>query len=215
MLSRRDTVVFDLDGTLLDTIDDLTRSLNHVLGQHGFPERTMTEVRDFIGNGAARLMELSIPHGLGNPLFALCLSKFRAHYAENTRDTRPYPGIMELLARLSEEGFRLAIVSNKPDAAVKALSRAWFGALIGVAIGESDKVPKKPDPAMVYMALKAMRAEPGCCAYVGDSEVDVQTARNAGISFVGVTWGYRDRETLLRSGADILIDSPGELTGVL
>jgi phosphoglycolate phosphatase len=215
LLSRCDTVIFDLDGTLLDTIDDLTGSLNHALKRHGFPERTAAEAKRFIGNGASRLVELSIPGGLANPLFAACLSTFRDHYAENTQNTRPYPGIMELLSRLSERGFRLAIVSNKPDAAVKELSRTWFGALIDVAIGESDGIRRKPDPAMVDAALKQMHAEPSRCAYVGDSEVDVQTARNAGMPCIGVTWGYRDRDTLIQSGADVLVDTPGELADVL
>ena len=215
MSSRYGAVVFDLDGTLLDTIDDLAHSVNYALRLHGFPERTTEEVRRFIGNGASRLIELSIPNGLANPLFEGCLSEFRDHYADNMHQTRPYPGIMGLLERLSARGMRLAIVSNKPDAAVKELSREWFGALIDIAIGESSGISRKPDPATVYLALKEMNAEPSRCACVGDSEVDVQTARNAKMAFVGVTWGYRDRETLMRSGADILTDTPGELADVL
>lgn len=172
-------------------------------------------MKRFVGNGASRLMELSVPNGLANPLFAVCLSQFREHYAEHMSQTRPYPGIMELLARLSKRGFRLAIVSNKPDAAVKELWRAWFDTLIDIAIGESDRMPKKPDPAMVHAALTEMCTEPSRCAYVGDSEVDVQTARNAGMPCIGVTWGFRDRETLLQSGADLLINLPDELTTIL
>ena len=214
-MSNYDTMIFDLDGTLLDTIEDLTDSVNHALRLHGFPERTMTEVRRFVGNGASRLIELSIPDGLANPLFEACLAGFRDHYAENMQKTRPYPGIPELLTRLSEQSFRLAIVSNKPDAAAKALSREWFGALIDVVIGESAGIPKKPDPATVHMALKALCSAPSSCAYIGDSEVDVQTARNAGIPFIGVTWGFRDRETLIHSGAERLVDTPGELAGLL
>jgi len=215
MQNRYDAILFDLDGTLLDTIADLTDSVNHALRLHGLPARTAAEVRRFIGNGASRLMELSVPGGLADPLFETCLASFQDHYAQNRQKTRPYPGIMELLARLSGQGFRLAIVSNKPDAAVQALSREWFGALIDIAIGESKGIPKKPDPATVYMALEAMRSAPGRCAYIGDSEVDVQTARNARISFIGVTWGYRDRETLIRSGAERLTDTPGGLAGLL
>jgi len=210
-MRKYDTVIFDLDGTLLNTLDDLADSVNEALRIHGFPLRTTQEVRQFVGNGVGRLMECSVPEGRENPKFERCLADFRTHYSGNLQNkTRPYPGIMELLQQLDDQGYRMAVVSNKFDTAVKGLCKTYFGRYIKVAIGESAGVDKKPAPDSVFRALKELGSDAKKAVYVGDSDVDVLTARNAGLPCVGVTWGFRDRELLEQEGADRVIDDPGE-----
>lgn len=215
-MRKYNAVLFDLDGTLLDTLEDLTDSVNDALALYGLPARRLEEVRGSVGNGVARLMELSVPGGRTHPQFETCLDEFRRHYAENMRNkTRPYPGIPELLSRLSEEGCGLAVVSNKFDRAVKELCRLYFGEYIKTAIGESEGVAKKPAPDVVFRALRELGSVPESAIYVGDSEVDVQTAKNAGIPCVGVTWGFRDRVLLEQEGADEIINRPEELWNII
>ncbi len=215
-MRKYDTVIFDLDGTLLDTLEDLTDSVNYAMGLYGYPPRTITQMRDFVGNGIARMMELSIPGGAQDPNFEKCLEHFRSHYASNMRNkTKPYDGIMELLRNLSEKGFKAAVVSNKFDAAVKALCGDYFGSYVSAAIGESEQVSKKPAPDAVYEALKALKSSPDSAIYVGDSEVDARTAKNARLPFVGVTWGFRGRDVLEKEGARFIIDHPAGLQGIL
>jgi len=210
------TIIFDLDGTLLNTLDDLADSVNFALRKHGFPERSAEEVRSFVGNGVRRLMQLSIPGGFDNPKFESCLEIFREYYSRNmSNKTRPYDGIMELLAELTRKGYRLAIVSNKFDRAVKGLAREFFGEYITVAIGESGGVRKKPEPDCVFEALRELSAAVDEAIFVGDSEVDVKTAKNAALTCIGVTWGFRNRELLAAEGADHIIDSPLELIELL
>lgn len=186
-------VLLDLDGTLLDTLEDLHRSTNYALRQFGHPERTLEEVRRFVGNGAAQLFRLAVPEGADpDPV----LAAFRAHYQENCRvRTAPYPGIPEALAVLQDQ-FPLAIVSNKPDSAVKALCDDYFPGIY--ALGESAQCPRKPAPDMVRKAMETIGVED--CVYVGDSEVDILTAKNAGVPCLSVLWGFRDREELLEAG---------------
>lgn len=215
-MRKYDTIIFDLDGTLLDTIEDLTDSVNFALSMYGFPCRKMEEVRSFVGNGVARLMELSIPDGLNNPQYEKCLSDFRNHYSENMQNkTDAYKGIMELLAQLSKDEYKIAIVSNKFDKAVKELNEVYFGEYIKVAIGESENVAKKPAPDTVFKALEELGSTADKTVYIGDSEVDVKTAKNSGIVCVGVTWGFRDREVLEQKGADYIIDKPQELLKII
>jgi phosphoglycolate phosphatase len=215
-MKKYDTVVFDLDGTLLNTLEDLTDSVNFALALYGFPCRKLAEVRSFLGNGAARLMELSIPDGMNNPQYVKCLADFRNHYQENMQNkTDAYEGIMELLRQLSKENYRIAIVSNKFDKAVKELNRVYFGEYIKVAIGESKNVSIKPAPDIVFKALEELGSTVDKAVYVGDSEVDVKTAKNSGMMCVGVTWGFRDREVLEQNGADYIIDSPQELLKII
>lgn len=215
-LKKYDTVIFDLDGTLLNTLDDLTDSVNHALALFDFPCRSIAEIRSFVGNGVGRLMELSIPDGLNNPHFEQCLSDFRTHYSKNMwNKTGAYEGMMELLCQLAKEHFKMAVVSNKFDSAVKELIQDYFGEYIKVAIGESKNVSRKPAPDTVLKALEQLGSAPEKAVYVGDSEVDVKTAKNAGLVCVGVTWGFRDREVLEREGADYIIDKPDELLKVI
>lgn len=210
------TVIFDLDGTLLNTLEDLADSVNYALKVHGLPERSLEEIKSFVGNGVRNLMQLSTPGGFDNPLYESCLEAFREHYSNNMNNkTRPYEGIMELLAELAGKNCKLAIVSNKFDRAVKELAREFFGEYITVAIGESGGLRKKPEPDCVFAALKELSAEACEAIYIGDSEVDVRTARNAGMPCIGVTWGFRSKEQLEASGADHIIDSPRKLLQLL
>lgn len=215
-MKKYDTVIFDLDGTLLDTLDDLADSVNYALSMYGFPCREISEVRSFVGNGVARLMELSIPSGLNNPQYEKCLADFCSHYSMNMQNkTGAYKEIMELLEELSKKGYKIAIVSNKFDKAVKGLNQVYFGKYIKVAIGESENIHRKPAPDTVFKALEELGSAADKAVYVGDSEVDVHTAKNSEILCVGVTWGFRDREVLEREGADYIIDRPGELLKIL
>ena len=182
-------ILFDLDGTLLDTLEDIVLAVNHVLQELGYPQRTWEEVRNFVGNGALRLMEQAVPQGADGRYAAEC---FQSYYSRNCQaHTRPYKGIPEVLAELSET-YPIAIVSNKPDSAVKPLCAEHFPGVY--AIGESPACPRKPAPDMVYKAMADLGADR--CVYVGDSEVDVLTAQNAGVPCVSVLWGFRNRQDM-------------------
>lgn len=215
-MKRYDTVIFDLDGTLLNTLEDLTDSVNYALTLNSLPIRKITDIRKFVGNGIARLIELCIPDGLGNPKFEKCLSDFRSHYSANMQNkTGAYSGVQELLKQLSKENYKLAIVSNKFDKAVKDLNLIYFGEYIKTAIGESKNISRKPAPDTVFKALEELAASSDKAIYVGDSEVDVKTAKNSKLTSVGVTWGFRDREVLKQEGADYIVDKPEELLKLL
>ena len=209
-------VLFDLDGTLLDTLEDLYQSVNAALAACGFPERTRMEVRSFVGNGVRNLMVRSVPDGEENPKFEECFQKFREHYAVHLNDhTVPYAGIMELLAKLKEKEIPTAVVSNKSDAAVKKLCQETFGDLVPLAIGESERVQKKPAPDTIIEAAAGIDVPLKDCVYVGDSEVDLATAENAGIPCISVSWGFRDRELLESLGSKTLLDTVSELRDCL
>lgn len=213
-----DTIIFDLDGTLLNTLEDLTDSVNFALEQFQFPLRTIDEVKSFVGNGVAKLMERVLPQGKENPCYEEALSAFKGHYALHCKDkTRPYEGIMEMLDEVKAKGYKTAIVSNKFDAAVKELSGLYFGERIQAAIGESGQVRKKPAPDTVYQALKELSADARDAVYVGDSDVDIQTAANVPMPCISVSWGFRSREQQLAAGADPsrMITAPGELLPLL
>lgn len=205
-------VIFDMDGTLLDTLEDLYLSTNAALAEYGFPERTLQEVRQFVGNAALNLMRQAVPGGEENPHFEDCLKGFKEYYGAHLNDhTKPYDGILELLERLSQKGLPMAIVSNKPDFAVRELNERYFTGLIPVAIGESERVRRKPAPDTVEQAAKQLGVRLRDCIYVGDSEVDLRTAENCGIPCVSVTWGFRSREFLLSLGAEHLAEDTEEL----
>lgn len=215
-MKKIDTIIFDLDGTLLNTLDDLTDSVNYVLSLYGFPNRKITEIKSFVGNGVGRLIELCVSDGINNPKYEKCLADFRDHYSTNIQNkTDAYQGINELLKQLVKENYKIAIVSNKFDAAVKKLNQVYFGEYIKVAIGESENVSRKPAPDTVFKALEELGSSADRAVYVGDSEVDVKTAENSGIVCIGVTWGFRDREVLENEGADYIIDRPEELLKVI
>ena len=198
-------LIFDLDGTLLDTLEDLRDSVNHALRLCGCPERSLEEVRAFVGNGAELLIRRALPEG--SQAFPEAFAAFKAHYAANCRNkTAPYPGILDALQALGQK-FQLAIVSNKPDFAVKALCAQLFPGIS--AWGEMPGIPRKPAPDMLELALKELGEK--SCIYIGDSEVDVLTAKNAGAKCLSVTWGFRDRQALEAAGAEHFCHSPREL----
>ncbi len=206
------TYVFDLDGTLLSTLTDLAASCNYALRHNGMPERTIDEVRMFVGNGVKKLMERAIPDGLANPLFEQTFADFRQHYMRHNLDTTaPYPGIMDMLKQLKTEGKNIAVVSNKFYAATRELCRHFFGDLVPVAIGEREDIRKKPAPDTVIEALRELGANNDGAVYIGDSDVDIMTAHNSGMPCVSVLWGFRDKQFLLEHGATTLIQTPAEL----
>ena len=202
-------VLFDLDGTLLDTLDDLTASTNAALSAFSLPPRTREEVRRFVGNGAERLIRLALPGKETDPPVEEVLKAFREHYNAHCLDrTRPYVGILEALEALS---MPVAIVSNKPDSAVKPLCSRFFPGV--PAFGETADCPRKPAPDMLFRGLAALGAD--CCVYVGDSEVDILTAKNAGVPCLSVLWGFRDKDTLEAAGGTVFCRTPEELPAIL
>jgi len=197
-------ILWDLDGTLLDTIEDLADAVNYALDQFGYPQRTLEEVRRFVGNGARRLIALAVPEGADTEAV---LNTFRAYYDDHCQiKTKPYDGIPDALAALGEK-YPMAVVSNKPDSAVKSLCAQYFPGLY--ARGESTDCPRKPAPDMVHRTMEAIGVER--CIYVGDSEVDVLTARNAGVTCLSVLWGFRDREEIEAAGGSHFCEKTAQL----
>lgn len=208
------TYIFDLDGTLLDTLGDLAASVNYALRTHGMPEHSLDDVRRFVGNGVRRLMERAIPDGAANPLFDEAFATFRRYYMEHSLDTtRPYDGIPETLAALRARGCHVAVVSNKMMAATVELCRHFFSDTVEVAIGEheAEGIRKKPAPDTVFAALRQLGVGEEGAVYVGDSDVDIQTAHNAGLPCISVLWGFRDKEFLMQHGAETFVSVPQEL----
>lgn len=208
--------IFDLDGTLLSTLDDLAASCNYALRSNNMPERTTEEVRQFVGNGVKKLMERAIPDGLSNPLFEKTYADFRQHYMQHNLDTtRPYDGVMELLGELHRRGKRVAVVSNKFYAATQELCRHFFGEeLVPVAIGEREDIRKKPAPDTVIEALRQLGASADGAVYIGDSDVDIATAHNSGMPCISVLWGFRSKEFLIEHGATTFVEHPMDILNV-
>ncbi len=206
------TYIFDLDGTLLDTLHDLWVSCNYALRENGMPERSLDEVRRFVGNGVKKLMERAIPLGLDNSKFDVTYETFRKHYLVHSLDTtKPYSGIPELLANLKKHGKHMAVVSNKFYAATQELCRHFFGDYIDVAIGERENIRKKPAPDTVNEAIRQLGVGRENAVYIGDSDVDVMTARNSNMPCISVLWGFRDRDFLMQHGATTFVAAPKEL----
>lgn len=217
-MQKKDTVVFDLDGTLLDTLDDLMNSVNYALESNGYPARTRDEVRRFVGNGILLLMQRALPSGQENPDFDKVFAGFKEHYGIHCNDlTKPYEGIMELLELLKEKGVKMAIVSNKADFAVKELSEIYFKGIIPVAIGEkeSEGIRKKPAPDTVMEALRQLGSTTENAVYVGDSEVDLATAENCGMDYILCEWGFRERKKLEELGGKVFVKKPSEIADIL
>ena len=210
------TAVFDLDGTLLDTLEDLYLATNMALERHSLPPRTRDEVRMFVGNGVEMLILRAVPAGTDEETTLAVLADFKAIYAAICEDhTKPYDGILDMLTALRERGVRIAVVSNKFDAATKKLCAKYFGELVEVAIGERAGVRKKPAPDTVLEALRELGVTADHAVYIGDSDVDIATAKNVGIPCISVTWGLRDEDFLIENGAKTLVDSPETLLGVI
>ena len=201
-------ILFDLDGTLLNTLEDLLDATNYALEVCGYPKRTLPELRRFVGNGAENQIRMSLPEGASPEEVQRVLKIYKPYYTEHCQvKTRPYDGILEALAVLKEK-YPIAVVSNKPDAAVKALCAELFPGIF--ALGEAPDCPRKPAPDMVFKACRAIGAD--TCVYVGDSEVDVRTAKNAGVPCLSVLWGFRDREEIEQAGGEFFCETPAELT---
>lgn len=210
------TVIFDLDGTILNTLDDLAASVNFALERCGYPLRTTDEVRQFVGNGIGKLMERSAPAGTGKEELANFHRVFTDHYKVHCADkTCPYDGIKELIVKLRSLGCKTAVVSNKADYAVKSLCKDYFPDMLDVAIGEREGIRRKPCPDSVNEVMELLGADSATTLYVGDSDVDVETAANAGVDCAAVTWGFRSREFLVQHGAVTIADSVDELFEII
>lgn len=215
-MKKYDTVVFDLDGTLLDTIDDLSDSVNFALSEEGFACRTVSEVKSFVGNGIIKLIERSVPEGVSEEERLRTLEAFKRHYAANCENkTKPYDGILKLLDDLRSEGFKIAVVSNKIDSAVSVLCEKYFGARIDFCVGDREGLARKPAPDAVLEALKKLSSTPERAVYIGDSDVDIKTAENAGMTCISVSWGFRSRDFLLLNGASVIADKPSDIYKIL
>ena len=205
-------ILFDLDGTLLDTLEDLTDSVNYVLNKHGMPERTIDEIRSFIGNGVPTLIARSVPCDTDSETVKICVAEMMEYYKDHADiKTRPYDGIMELLDNLKQRNIRIAVVTNKAEEAAKILCKAKFGDVLDIVIGDNGKDKLKPAPDNVFRALNELKLAKDEVLYVGDSDVDMITAKNAHLRSVGVTWGFRDENVLRKNGADHIINTPLEL----
>ena len=209
-------ILFDMDGTLLDTLYDLWASTNAVLRELKCPERTLEEIRAYVGNGARNQIRCALPEGSADELVDKALARYQAYYAEHCNDhTRPYDGIVQMLETLKDAGKQLAVVSNKPDKMVKILSKEHLGTLLDVSIGETPQIARKPAPDTVFKALEELEVDKENAVYIGDSEVDVATAKQAGVPLIAVSWGFRSRAALSDAGATTIVDSPEELLSLL
>lgn len=209
---RFEIAVFDLDGTILDTLADLSASLNHALAQCGYPARTLDEARRFVGNGIHKLVERGVPAGTDEACTEAVFAAFKAYYALHSRDaTRPYDGVPALLRRLKAGGMKLAVVSNKLDGAVKELCRYYYPGIFDTAVGEREGVRRKPAPDALFQVLDELDVPAERAVYIGDSDVDIQTAQNAHLPSISVAWGFRDEAFLRARGASVIVRTPAEL----
>ncbi|MBR6407157.1 MAG: HAD-IIIA family hydrolase [Clostridia bacterium] len=208
--------IFDLDGTLLNTLDDLADSVNFALEKYNMPKRSVSEVRRFVGNGVYLLIKRAVPENTDEQTALDILDVFKKHYAENCENkTNPYDGITEMLRELKTGGIKTAVVSNKFDNAVRELCEKYFGRLIDAAIGEREGVRRKPCPDSVLEVMRTLNVEAGQSIYIGDSDVDIETAANAGLECVSVSWGFKTKEQLIGFGAKKIADNPQELLEII
>jgi len=215
-MRKYELAIFDLDGTILDTLDDLADSMNYALAKYGYPIRTKEEIRSFVGDGLLMLTRRAIAPEANETVIQTVLAEQKAYYKEHCADkTKPYAGVLELLDELKSEGMKLAVVSNKADYAVQILCERYFAGVFHMAVGEKENVRKKPAPDSVNTVLQELQVDRECTIYIGDSEVDIETAKNAGMDAVLVTWGFRDKEFLKERGAKTLVHSINELKNAL
>ena len=216
MQKEYSTIIWDLDGTLMDTLEDLYLAVNHALRTFGMPERTFEEVRQFVGNGVRRLMVLATPDGEANTQFEAVFAEFKSYYVDHCQDhTGLYPGIAETLRTLKAQGKRMAVVSNKLQAGVDELYEVYFKDTIEVAIGERPEVARKPAPDMVHLALEKLGVDASTAVYIGDSDVDVATARNSELPCISVLWGFRDKDFLIAHGATTFAERPADIIDIV
>ncbi len=212
----KQAVIFDLDGTLLNTLGDLRAATNHALAVRGLAPRSMDEIRRFVGNGIRLLICRAMPEGTSDAEIDAALEDFKAYYAAHIHDhTVPYDGIPQLLTALRKRGMKVAVLSNKIDSASQELIAYFFLGKTDVVFGERVGVPRKPDPTSCQMVMQQLGVQPEQVLYVGDSGTDMQTAKHAGLYAVGVTWGFRSREVLTENGADVLVDSPEQILQII
>lgn len=212
----KQAIIFDLDGTLLNTLGDLREAANAALRLRGLPPRSLEEIQRFIGNGVRNLMRRCLPEGASDAEIDAALADFKQYYGAHLYDsTVPYDGIPELLCALRKRGVKVGVLSNKLDTATQALIQHYFPGQADVVFGEHSGVPRKPDPTSCHMVMEQLGVQPEDVLYVGDSGVDMQTARNAGLTAIGVTWGFRSRDVLLENGAHALVDRPEQILQML
>ncbi|MCR5102098.1 MAG: HAD family hydrolase [Butyrivibrio sp.] len=215
-MDKYTTIIFDLDGTLLNTLEDLKDSVNHVLSENGYEEKTLDEIRKAVGSGTKVLFERVLPYGSQNKDFQKIFDEYQVYYLEHCNDkTGPYDGIIETMAVLKDKGYKMAIVSNKPDAAVKELRDKYFGDYLEVAIGDKEGRRRKPYPDSVIAAMEELHSSKDECVYVGDSDVDYQTALNSDLFCISCLWGFRTKEELEEAGASFFIENPMDLVDVM
>lgn len=209
---KYDAILYDMDGTVLDTLGDLCDSVNYATSQFGFPPVTEKQMAGFLGNGAKRLLSLSCPEGTDEETIDKVLAVYMPWYNTHCRiRTAPYEGIVEMMEKFREMGVKQAVISNKPDSAVKPLAEEFFPGILELAVGESKEVRRKPAPDSVFAAAKQMNVPVERCVYIGDTEVDIETAKNAGMDCIAVTWGFRSPEQLIESGAGVMVNNSDEL----
>lgn len=208
--------IFDMDGTILDTLEDLKNATNYALCANGFPERTLDEVRQFVGNGILMLIKRAVPAGTEEAMIQQVFQTFTSYYAEHCADaTKPYDGIIPLIQSLRAAGIKTAVVSNKADFAVQELVKTYFDGCFDAAVGERTGIQKKPAPDSVYEVISTLQLKQSDAVYIGDSDVDLATAKNAGLPCIAVEWGFRTREFLLEHGAELLVARPEEILSIL
>ncbi len=210
------TIIFDLDGTLLNTLGDLKEAINYALTQYSYPERTEKEIKSFIGNGIKAAIEKAVNQKISDEKLTKIINTFKDYYKEHSYEqTKPYDGIKEVLKLLKQKGYKLGVVSNKVDEAVKPLCKYYFEDLIDTAIGEGKGIERKPNPMGVMKVIEELNSKPEESIYIGDSETDTETAKNAKIPCISVLWGYRDKELLEKSGAKIFAEKPEEIIKII
>lgn len=215
-MKKYDVVLFDLDGTLTDTLADLRNSVNYALGKFGFPERSTDEIRSFVGNGVRKLIYRSVPDNTSNEIAEKCLEIFKEHYKNNSCvETKPYDGIIPMLEELKKREIKTAVVTNKIHAAAADIVEFFFGEFVDVTIGQVETMKPKPAPDGIFLALEKLGTSKKNAIYVGDSEVDCVTAHNAGIPCIGVTWGFREREVIEANGAEYIIEKTEEIFNII
>jgi len=215
-MKNKNTVIFDLDGTLLDTLDDLTISVNWALASVGYPVHTKESICSFVGNGILELIRKSVPSDASEEMFQKVLEHYKEYYAQHSQDhTKLYKGIVPLIETLKEKGYKMAIVSNKHHEAVMQLKPIYFEGLIDVAIGQQEGISRKPAPDAVYRAIEVLGSDVASSVYIGDSEVDYETAVNAGMDVILVTWGFRTQEALEALGANDFAHRPSDVLDLL
>ena len=211
-----DTVIFDLDGTILDTLGDLRDSVNFALKNNNLPCRSTEEIRAFVGNGIRLLIERAVPQNTEKAVVDKCFDDFKAHYKNNSANlTKPYNGVIAVLNQLKDKGIKLAVVSNKADFAVQTLVKKYFNGIFDFSVGEKEGIRRKPFPDSVFNAMEYLGADKNTTVYVGDSEVDVETAFNSGIPCIAVTWGFRDKMVLEKLNPGYIVEIPEQIIEII